>query len=126
MGSTSTEEGNITVKLHTDPLPLRVDETGTVCVGSSRVTLDVVLADYRSGMSPEEIVRQLDTLDLADVHFAISYYLRHRDEVDEYLRQRRTQADELQRLIEANQPDRPKLKTELLARLAQNRAGERI
>ena len=111
------------VILHTDPLPLRVDDTGTVRVGSSRLTLDVVIGAYRSGMAPEEIARQLDTLDLADVHFAISYYLRHRDEVDEYLRQRRAQADELQRQIEAEQADRPNLKGALLARFAQWTGG---
>jgi uncharacterized protein (DUF433 family) len=57
----------VTLTLHADPLPLRVDESGTIRIGSSRVTLDVLLADYRRGTSPEEIVRQLDTLDLADV-----------------------------------------------------------
>ena len=111
------------VVLHTDPLPLRVDQSGTIRIGSSRVTLDVLLADYHSGMTAEEIVDQLDTLNLADVHFAISYYLRHRDEVDEYLRQRRAQADELQRKIEAAQPDRAGLKAKLLARMAQRNGG---
>ena len=57
----------MTIPLHADPVPLRADETGTIRVGSSRVTLDVLLADYLSGLSPEEIARQLDTLDLADV-----------------------------------------------------------
>ena len=108
--------------LHTDPLPLRVDETGTIRVGSSRVTLDVLLADYRSGMTAEEIVNELDTLNLADVHFAISYYLRHRDEVDEYLRVRRAQADELRREIEESQPKGPS-KAELMARMAQRNGG---
>lgn len=113
------------VVLHSDSdwSPLRVDETGTIRIGPSRVTLDVLLADYRRGMTPEEIVRQMDALDLADVHFAISYYLRHREEVDEYLRQRRAQADELQRKIEAEQPDRANLKAKLLARRAQRNGG---
>ena len=111
------------VVLHTDPVPLRVDETGTIRIGKSRVSLDVLLADYRKGWSAEEIVRQLDTLDLADVHFAIAYYLRHHDEVDEYLRQRRVQADELRRKIEAADPDRAGLKAKLLARLAQRNGG---
>jgi uncharacterized protein (DUF433 family) len=106
------------VILYADPIPLRVDETGIIRIGKSRVTLDVLIADYRKGWSAEEIVRQLDTLDLADVHFAIAYYLRHRDEIDEYLRQRWVQADEFQRKIEAEQPNRPNLKTELLARLS--------
>src|SRR5471032_441672 len=111
------------VILHTDSVPLRVDETGTIRIAKSRVTLDVLLADYRKGWSAEEIVRQLDTLDLADVHFAIAYYLHYRDEVDEYLRKRREQADELQRKIEAADPDRANLKAKLLARLAERNCG---
>jgi uncharacterized protein (DUF433 family) len=82
---------------------LRTDNTGTVRIGRSRVTLDVVLADYRSGMTPEEIVRQLDTLDLADVYAAIAYYHRHRAEVDEYLHKREVAADALRREIEVAQ-----------------------
>jgi uncharacterized protein (DUF433 family) len=111
------------VVLHTDPMPLRVDETGTIRIGASRVSLDIVLADYRNGMSVEEIVHQLDTLDLADVHFAIGYYLRHREEVEEYLRQREADAKELRRKIEASQPDRASLKANLMARMAQRNGG---
>ena len=40
----------MTVTLHADPVPLRVDETGTIRVGSSRVTLDVLLEYWRLGM----------------------------------------------------------------------------
>jgi len=111
------------ITLHTDAVPLHLDDTGTIRVGASRVTLDVLLADHRSGMSPEEIVRQLDTLSLADVYAAIAYYHRHRDEVDEYLTRRKEEAAELRAKIEADQSDRPNLKAELLARLAQRNGG---
>ena len=111
------------VLLHTDPSPLRVDETGTIRVGSSRVTLDVLLADYLNGISPEEIVRQLDTLTLADVHGAIAYYHRHRADVDAYLKRRDDDANELRQQIEAAEPDRTKQKAELMARMAQRNGG---
>lgn len=113
----------MTITLHTDPLPLHVDETGTIRVGQTRVTLDVLLADYRSGVSPEEIVRQLDTLDLADVYAVLAYYHRHRDEIDQYLRQREAAAEALRREIEAGQTDRAELKARLLARLAHQGKG---
>ena len=106
------------ITLHADPAPLRVDETGTIRVGSSRVTLDVLLADYKGGLPPEEIARQLDTLTVADVYAALAYYHRHREEVEEYLRRREAQAEALRRQIEAAQPDRAELKARLLARLA--------
>ena len=109
----------MTVTLHTDPVPLRVDETGTIRVGSSRITLDVLLADYRRGMSPEEIVRQLDTLELADVYGALEYYHRHRDEIEQYLRQRSGEAETLRRTIEGTQPDRTALRARLASRTVQ-------
>jgi uncharacterized protein (DUF433 family) len=113
----------MTIPLHADPVPLRVDETGTIRVGSSRVTLDVLLADYLSGQSPEEIVRQLDTLELADVYAAIGYYHRHRAEVDQYLRRREADAEALRRDIEARQPDREELKARLSGRMAERNGG---
>jgi hypothetical protein len=33
----------MTITLHADPVPLRVDDTGAIRVGQSRVTLDVLL-----------------------------------------------------------------------------------
>jgi uncharacterized protein (DUF433 family) len=111
------------IALHTDPTPLRVDDTGTIRVGASRVTLDVLLADHHRGLTPEEIVRQLDTLNLADVYGAIAYYHRHQEEVDEYLRQREEEAEELKRKSEAGQPDRAVLKAQLAARMAQRNGG---
>ena len=83
------------------------------------MTLDVLLSDYLGGMSAEQIAAELDTLSLADVHGAISYYLRHRVEIDEYLARRKLEAEALRRKIEETQPKRPNLKAELLARLAQ-------
>src|SRR5437879_6350300 len=81
------------ITLHSDPVPLRVDDTGTIRVGNSRVTLDALLQYWRLGMKPEEIARGLDTLALADVHGALAYYVRHQNEIDNYLRRRETSLD---------------------------------
>ena len=89
------------ITLHADPVPLRVDDTGAIRVGQSRVTLDVLLQYCRLGMKPEEIARGLETLTLADVHGALAYYFRHKDEIDNYLRRREEQAEELRHQIEA-------------------------
>src|SRR6516165_6340413 len=83
------------ITLHADPAPLHIDDTGTIRVGQSRVTLDVLLQYWRLGMNPEEIARGLDTLTLADVHGALAYYFRHQSEVDEYLRRREEEAEQL-------------------------------
>src|SRR5215470_5866378 len=102
--------------LHAEPPPLRVDEGGVVRVGKSRVSLDLVIEQYENGMTPEDLVRAYDTLDLADVHAVIAYYLRHRNEVRVYLKQREEEAEALRATIEA---ERPRVsREELLARRA--------
>jgi uncharacterized protein (DUF433 family) len=113
----------MTIALHADSVPLHVDETGTIRVGNSRVTLDVVLTDYQSGTSPEVIARELDSLSLADVYGAISYFHRHREEIEVYLRRREQEAAALRHEIEASQPNRAGLKATLLSRLRQKDAG---
>src|SRR5260370_12615972 len=90
--------------IHADPVLLRVDETGTIRVGKTRITLDVFLADHRRGMTPEQIVEQLDTLTLPDVYGALAYYYRHQTELDEYLKRRREQADPIQQETDTTHP----------------------
>src|SRR3954452_3056049 len=92
------------LSLQAEPPPLRVDEGGAVRVGSSRVSLDLVVEQYDNGMTPEDMVRAYDTLVLADVHAVIAYYLRHRDEVQSYLERRAEEAEALRAKIEAKHP----------------------
>lgn len=90
------------LELLNPPLPLRHDEGDTVRVGPTRVTLDSVIFAYNQGASAEEIVReQFTSLDLADVHATLAFYLRNRQVIDEYLRGRELEAAELQREIES-------------------------
>lgn len=100
--------------LSAEPPPLRMDEGGAVRVGNSRISLDLVVEQYENGMTPEDMVRAYDTLVLADVYAVISYYLRHRDAVRVYLKQRGEEVEVLRAKIEA---DRPRVsRDELLAR----------
>jgi uncharacterized protein (DUF433 family) len=89
--------------LETDRVPLRMDQSGSIHVGNTRVLLDLVISAHNAGATPEQIVESYTTLDLADVYDVIAYYLRHRAELDEYIAQRVTEADELRKEIEANQ-----------------------
>jgi hypothetical protein len=57
-------------------------------------------------MTAEEIVADYGILDLGDVYSALGYYLHHRDEIDEYIAERRRQADEIEAKLEALQEER--------------------
>jgi uncharacterized protein (DUF433 family) len=108
----------IPLAIHTDPVPLRVDEYGAVRVGDSQVLLDIVVREFENGAGPEEIVHAYSTLHLADIYAVIAFYLRHQEEVQDYLRARKPDAERLQKEIEAKQPDRAGLRAKLLARRA--------
>lgn len=107
------------ITIQTDPIPLRVDEYGVIRVGDSQVLLDVVIREFNNGADPEAIVNGYSTLKLADVYAVFAYYLRHRQEVDQYIQARQEEAEKLRQEIEAKQPSRVDLREKLLARRAQ-------
>lgn len=111
----------MSLTLTADPLPLHADEHGSIRVGDTRVLLEFVLHAYQAGASAEQIVQRFDTLDLADVHAVLAYYLRHRPEVDDYLRRREAEAWDTRQRIEADLPPRLS-RDELTARWAGRQA----
>jgi len=96
-------------------VPLRVEESGTVRVGNTRVTLDTIIYAYKGGDSPEQIAEGFDTVPLADIYAVINYYLRHREEVEAYLERRELEAAEIRARWEAMHPQNG-LRERLLAR----------
>lgn len=103
--------------LTADPLPLVADEHGTIRVPGTRVTLDLIMDAYLAGASAQQIAEEFDTLELADIHAVIAYYLRHRAEVEAYLARREAEAAEIRVRIEGAMPPRV-TREELLRRRA--------
>lgn len=99
------------------PVPLTRLENGVLRITGTRIPLERVVECHKRGESPELIVESFDTLRLADVYAVISYYLDHKEEVEEYMRQQEEEAEKLRLVIEARQPPRPSFQ-ELLARRA--------
>ncbi|HTU88698.1 MAG TPA: DUF433 domain-containing protein [Gemmataceae bacterium] len=105
----------MSLSLQADPLPLRVDEHGSIRIGNTRVLLELVIRAYQAGLNAEQIAERFDTLELADIHAVVAYYLRHRSEIEEYMRRRQSEAEEVRQQIEAELPRRL-TREELLAR----------
>lgn len=87
-----------------EPIPLVTDADGAIRVAGTRVTLDTVVDIFRAGASPEEITQDFPVLHLDDVYAVVTYYLRHREEVEAYLQAGRAHAAELRQEIEARAP----------------------
>jgi uncharacterized protein (DUF433 family) len=69
----------------TEPVPLEIDRDGAARVGGTRVTLESVVVAYCQGATPEEIAQRFPAVRLADVYAVITFYLRHRNDVDEFI-----------------------------------------
>ena len=101
--------------------PLRLDANGVVRVGDTRVTLETVIRRFLSGDTPEEI-SEAYLLTLSHSYSTISYFLQHRTEVYEYLREVENHENEAFQMIERNS-NTTALREKLMARMAaKNRA----
>lgn len=91
----------MSLPLTADPPPLSAGADGVVRVGGTRVTLDTVVEAFREGLTPEEVQQQYPSLHLGDIYSAVSYYLHHWPEVEEYLRGRARHREDARREAEA-------------------------
>lgn len=81
-------------------VPITSDDNGVLRIGGTRVTLDIVVAAFEQGCTPEEIAQDYPTLHFADVYAALTYYLQHRERILAYLDERRDEAEEVRTLVE--------------------------
>jgi len=86
----------------TQNVPLTAMENGTIRVTGSRVSLEAVVYQYEQGNSAEQIQESFPALRLADIHAVISYYLNHREQVNEYLRDQEKKARAVREDIESD------------------------
>ncbi len=103
-------------------VPLFDDGHGGLRVCGTRVLLERIIHAFEDGATPEGIAQSYDTLALADVYAVLTWYLRNKSDVEEYLRERAVKADAIRQKIEAKQPDRAALRARLMARRAKEEA----
>lgn len=80
--------------------PLNIQPDGSIRVGGTRVGLEDVVESHLHGLSAERIVAEYPSLELADVHAVISWYLRRREEVDQYVASQNDSAERLRVMAE--------------------------
>lgn len=66
---------------------------GGYWVAGTRVSLDSLLYAFRRGAAPETIRRSFPALTLEEVYGALTFYLAHEQQVDEYLKQSEAELD---------------------------------
>jgi len=86
---------NLNVTAVIDEIPLVKDADGVYRVGGTPVTLDLVVRAFNRGATAEEIVQKYDSLRLPDVYQVIGYYLKHADQLADYLETRARQEQTL-------------------------------
>ena len=106
----------MSIAFSAEPIPLTKDEHGDIRVGDCRVLLDLVVHAFDDGATPETIVQMYSTLKLADVYAAIAYYLRHRQEIRDYLEERERRAEVIQQSFQAQQPEMSEIRRRLMDR----------
>ena len=89
-------------------------DDGNYRIAGTRVGLDSIVYAFRDGLSPESIRESFPVLNLEEVYGAITFYLAHQAEIDDYLAEGEKRSDELWR----ESQDR---NSELIARLRQAR-----
>jgi len=96
--------------------PLRIEESGAIRIGGTRVLLELVIHAFQDGATPEQITQDYDTLTLAEVYAIIAYYLTHRDEVDAYVAERDALGAEAEQGSKQRNADLGDIRARLLAR----------
>ena len=100
-------------------VPLKVEPSGAVRVlgPQTRVNFELVIYAYKDGETPEEIHYRLPTVDIADIHLIIAYYLHNTEEVEAFLRELEERGERIMAEIDARHPDNATFRARLQARL---------
>jgi uncharacterized protein (DUF433 family) len=66
---------------------------GGYWVSGTRVSLDSIVYAFRQGYAPETIRRSFPVLTLEEVYGAITFYLGHETEIDDYMKEAKEAGD---------------------------------
>lgn len=84
--------------------PLEVWEDGTIRVTNSRVTLDVIVRQFKLGATAEQIQEDFSSLGLREIYAVLAFYLDQIETVEDYLKKQKADAQETIDFIKQNMP----------------------
>jgi uncharacterized protein (DUF433 family) len=79
---------------------------GAYRITGARISLDSVVYAFRRGASPESIRRSFPSLTLEQIYGAITYYLAHQEEINQYLSDGEAEFEKLRLAAREERPDR--------------------
>ena len=87
----------------TQIVPLTLREDGSIRVKNTRLLIDIIIGAYERGECPEEIFDSFPSAEytVADIYSIIAYYLTHKPQMKKYLTERKREAEEVRKQIEA-------------------------
>lgn len=93
-----------------------IQVNGAYRIADSRVSLDSIVYAWLDGQSPETITENFPVLTLEEVYGAITFYLSNRETIDDYLREKKAEFEEMRRKsVEELRKNRPQLYAKLMA-----------
>lgn len=99
-------------------VPLRVEESGAVRVGGTRVLFWLVIHAFQDGATPDRIVQMYSSVTLAEVYAVVAFYLANKPEVEAFLAQVEAEAAAIRRELEAR-PGAQEMRERILKRRAE-------
>ena len=81
-----------------------VEKVNGYRVKDTRVSLDSIVYAFWRGESPESIAQAFPLLDLEQVYGSLAYYLAHKEEVDDYLKEAESDYAALRERARAQDP----------------------
>lgn len=68
-------------------IPLNRWDDGSIRVADTRVRLETIIRTFDQGQTPEQLAYDFPSLKLDDIYVVCAWVLRHRSDVDAYLRE---------------------------------------
>ncbi len=78
---------------------------GGYYIAGKRVSLDSIVYAFQRGASPESITRSFPVVTLEEVYGALTFYLAHKDAVDEYLKHEEAEFEKMREERRAANPE---------------------